>query len=125
MFLTLWKSYLLSWRTKLAKLECLNMRGRMDLVNSFMSLTTKQSPRGPQQTTDWNEGSSSILRRKRDVNARVYADRSADTDLYSFLTKSLVEGMGSSAVRGCCDGSVGCCADGFSSMLYTILLVCW
>ena len=34
---TLWKSYLLSWRTKDAKLECLNIRGRMDFVNSFIS----------------------------------------------------------------------------------------
>ena len=30
---TLWKSYLLSWRTKLAKLLCLKCLGRMDLVN--------------------------------------------------------------------------------------------
>jgi hypothetical protein len=34
---TLWKSYLLSWRTKDAKFECLNIRGNMDFVNSFMS----------------------------------------------------------------------------------------
>lgn len=34
---TLWKSYLLSWRTKDAKFECLNIRGRMDFVNSFIS----------------------------------------------------------------------------------------
>jgi hypothetical protein len=53
------------------------MRGRIDFVNSFMSyikllgsvtsyghrhaFTTKQSPCGPQDTTDWNVGSSSIL----------------------------------------------------------------
>ena len=37
MFFTLWKSYLFNCRTKLAKFECLNMRGRMDFVNSFMS----------------------------------------------------------------------------------------
>ena len=30
---TLWKSYLLSWRTKLAKLLCLKCFGRIDLVN--------------------------------------------------------------------------------------------
>ena len=30
---TLWKSYLFSWRTKLAKLLCLKCFGRMDLVN--------------------------------------------------------------------------------------------
>lgn len=30
---TLWKSYLFSWRTKLAKLLCLKCLGRMDLVN--------------------------------------------------------------------------------------------
>jgi hypothetical protein len=30
---TLWKSYLLSWRTKLAKLLCLKCFGRMVLVN--------------------------------------------------------------------------------------------
>lgn len=30
---TLWKSYLLSWRTKLAKLLCLKCLGRIDLVN--------------------------------------------------------------------------------------------
>ena len=35
---TLWKSYLFSWRTKLAKLLCLKCFGRMDLVNlSFYS----------------------------------------------------------------------------------------
>jgi hypothetical protein len=38
---TLWKSYLLSWRTKDAKFECLNIRGRMDFVNSFMSYRGK------------------------------------------------------------------------------------
>jgi hypothetical protein len=72
---------LLSWRTKDAKFECLNIRGRMDFVNSFISyrgksgvlshqhaghdghtLTTKQSPLGPHETTLWNEGSSNILR---------------------------------------------------------------
>lgn len=37
------------------------MRGRMDFVNSFMSLTTKQSPCGPQETTWAQEVSSSIL----------------------------------------------------------------
>ena len=58
---TLWKSYLFSCRTKEAKLECLNMRGRIDFVNSFMSFTTKQSPCGPHDTTGWNAGSSSIL----------------------------------------------------------------
>ena len=31
-------------------------------MNSFMSLTTKQSPRGPQETTGAKVGSSSILR---------------------------------------------------------------
>ena len=31
--LTLWKSYLFNWRTKLAKLECLKCLGRMDFVN--------------------------------------------------------------------------------------------
>lgn len=31
--LTLWKSYLLSWRTKLAKFECLKCFGRIDVVN--------------------------------------------------------------------------------------------
>ena len=61
---TLWKSYLFSCRTKDAKFECLNMRGRMDFVNSFMSLTTKQSPCGPHETTGWNAGSSSILHRR-------------------------------------------------------------
>ena len=35
--LTLWKSYLLSWRTKLAKFECLKCFGRIDVVNWFMS----------------------------------------------------------------------------------------
>ena len=38
------------------------MRGRMDFVNSFMSLTTKLSPWGPQETTCAHEVSSSILR---------------------------------------------------------------
>ena len=33
----MWKSYLLSCLTKLAKLECLNILGRMVFVNSFMS----------------------------------------------------------------------------------------
>jgi hypothetical protein len=42
--LTLWKSYLLSWRTNDAKLECLKRRGRMTFVNSVMSFTMKQSP---------------------------------------------------------------------------------
>lgn len=37
------------------------MRGRMDFVNSFMSLTTKQSPWGPQDTTCDQDVSSSIL----------------------------------------------------------------
>ena len=58
---TLWKSYLFNCRTKEAKLECLNMRGRMVFVNSFMSLTTKQSPLGPHETTSANDESSSIL----------------------------------------------------------------
>ena len=34
---TLWKSYLFNCLTKLAKFECLNIRGRIDFVNSFMS----------------------------------------------------------------------------------------
>ena len=40
---TLWKSYLLSWRTKLAKLLCLKCLGRIDLVN--LSFCTGHSAR--------------------------------------------------------------------------------
>jgi hypothetical protein len=57
------------------------MRGRIDFVNSFMSLTTKQSPAGPQLTTCAIAGSSSILK--------------------SFLTKSEVDVAPSS---WCCEG---------------------
>lgn len=49
-FLTLWKSYLLSCRTNEAKLECLNIRGRIDFVNSVISLITKLSPEGVHET---------------------------------------------------------------------------
>jgi hypothetical protein len=42
--LTLWKSYLFSWRTKLAKLLCLKCLGRMCLVNfSFYSLVNGEA----------------------------------------------------------------------------------
>lgn len=79
--LTLWKSYLFSWRTKLAKLLCLKCFGRMALVNfsfwkwsetahhdeqrskgNHTSSTTKLSPSSPHRTTCEYEGSSSILR---------------------------------------------------------------
>lgn len=78
--LTLWKSYLFSCRTKLAKLLCLKCFGRMDLVNrSFYSAnqrsraisgenairltssTTKLSISSPHRTIDAYDGSSSIL----------------------------------------------------------------
>ena len=72
--LTLWKSYLFSWRTKEAKFECLNMRGRMDFVNSFMSLTTKQSPLGPHATTSAKVVSSSILCGKLNMNVWARAE---------------------------------------------------
>ena len=67
---TLWKSYLFSCLTKLAKLLCLKCFGRIDLVNRsfcspgqrytkiviiFMiptSSTTKLSPSSPQRTTE-------------------------------------------------------------------------
>ena len=74
---TLWKSYLFSCRTKLAKLLCLKCFGSMDLVNfSFCpsceygrrhgeiartSRTTKLSPSSPQRTTCEYVGSSNIL----------------------------------------------------------------
>lgn len=84
---TLWKSYLLSCRTKLAKLLCLKCFGRMVFVNfSFCggitsvssvaameavignvvvgqhtSRTTKLSPSLLQRTTELYAGSSSIL----------------------------------------------------------------
>lgn len=86
------------------------MRGRMAVVNSFMSwtsvnyledsgrrectLTTKQSPRGPQQTTLWNDRSSSIL---LDISHGAQRQMGR-THLYSFLTKSDVEGIASSGV---------------------------
>jgi hypothetical protein len=42
---TLWKSYLLSWRTKLAKLLCLKCFGRMCLVNfSFYQQVSAYAP---------------------------------------------------------------------------------
>ena len=40
---TLWKSYLLSWRTKLAKLLCLKCLGRIDFVNlSFWARSQRE-----------------------------------------------------------------------------------
>src|SRR6201992_2964075 len=74
-FLSLWKSYLFSCLTKLAKLECLNIRGRTDFVNSFISLTMKDSPLGPQDTMFAISVSSSILyfvkQRKRPVEGQI------------------------------------------------------
>ncbi len=86
--LTLWKSYLFNWRTKLAKLLCLKCFGRIIFVNfSFCharsqsraspmaigvsvsgparrtSRTTKLSPSALHRTTELYVGSSSILRR--------------------------------------------------------------
>ena len=49
---TLWKSYLLSWRTKDAKFECLNIRGRMDFVNSFISYRGKSGVLSRQHAGD-------------------------------------------------------------------------
>jgi hypothetical protein len=80
---TLWKSYLFSCRTKLAKLLCLKCFGRISLVNfSFCpscqylvagcgaslalrtSKTTKLSPPSPQRTMLSYDGSSNILQTK-------------------------------------------------------------
>lgn len=60
-FLILWKSYLFSCRTKEAKLECLNILGRMVLVNSVMSLTMNESPAGDHDTRCASLLSSSVL----------------------------------------------------------------
>ena len=49
-FLILWKSYLLSCRTKLAKFECLKWFGRICVVNLPVSSTTKLSPPSVQRT---------------------------------------------------------------------------
>eukprot|EP00732_Lithocolla_globosa_P006118 Lithocolla_globosa_v1_NODE_6881_length_1022_cov_7.415719.p2 type:complete len:130 gc:universal NODE_6881_length_1022_cov_7.415719:594-205(-) len=48
--LILWKSYLLSCLTKLAKLLCLKWRGKTPLANSFVSFTTNASPLSTQLT---------------------------------------------------------------------------
>lgn len=70
-------------------------------MNSVMSLTTKQSPVGPQETISSHVLSSSILffreKKRSATDKRNICVQKAY--LYSFLTKSLVGGMPESASR--------------------------
>ena len=55
--MTLWKPYMLSWRTNEEKLLCLKYLGRTFSANSFDRFTTKPVPAGFQKTVALLAGS--------------------------------------------------------------------
>ena len=124
--LTLWKSYLFSCRTKLAKLLCLKCLGSMDLVNrSFCtpisqtatersmeclltSNTTKLSISSPHRTTDAYDGSSSILCCTSALRTHARSRHKSALDLgapylYNFRTYAGVSRSARQAVVQQCD----------------------